>query len=53
MSRDTGYPRGEDALALGWGPVRDLEAGVEAAPTPPPISRDRHREDKGAVGSRF
>ena len=48
LSRDSGYSRGEDGLALGWGPLRD----VEAAPAPPPIMRDRPGEERVKVGSR-
>ncbi|KAG6993767.1 hypothetical protein G7Y79_00051g086870 [Physcia stellaris] len=41
LSRHTGYSRGEDGLALGWAPVRDLEGGLGMAPPPPPITKDR------------
>lgn len=50
--RDTAYSRGEDGLALGWAPVRDLEAGVETAPPPPPITKDRPEDARAAAAAR-
>ena len=52
LSRDTRYSRGDDGLALGWAPVRDLEAGVGTAPPPPPIRKDRPEDVRVAAASK-